>query len=177
MTETSSVPTSASGDANREASPEAGTTTPHMETRLEQFVVATSCIALSALWCWGALTFEIRVEQPGIGPRTWPLLIGGGAMLLSLTLLVRAAMGSRALRDSEKATRFGLVRVATTVGLTALALVAWKSSVHYALWMPSLIVSLLLVYGARGWKGVVLVPVVVMMIVYLLFDLLLKVPL
>lgn len=166
-----------SGDGVSTRSPGASAPGDATQSRAQQIGVALTGIAVSLLWCWGAVSFDIRVEQPGIGPRTWPLMIGGGALLLSLVLLAQALMGVRPPREGEPVTRLGIVRAVITVGATAVALAAWLWSVPYLIWMPLLMICLILAYGARGWKAVLLVPGTVLLVIFLLFDLLLKVPL
>lgn len=137
--------------------------------------------ALVALAFTGALAFlagriELRVETGGIDPRWWPELLGVLGVVLATALLVVAVLRPAARDDVEAATRDGWVRLLVTVALTALYLVTWPA-LGFLATTPVFLLALTVVFGGRGWRTLVLFPVLTTGFAYLLFHTLLKVPL
>ncbi|MFC8922034.1 tripartite tricarboxylate transporter TctB family protein [Cellulosimicrobium sp. NPDC057127] len=137
--------------------------------------------ALVALVVLGGLAFlarriEVRVETGGIDPRWWPELLGTVGAVLAAALLVVAVVRPPDRGDLEATTRTGLVRLVATVALAAGYLVLWPL-VGFLVATPVFLLAAVALFGARGWRTLVLFPLLTTAGIYLLFHTLLEVPL
>lgn len=137
--------------------------------------------ALGALVFLGALAFlarriELRTETGGIDPRWWPELLGTVGVVLAVALLVVSVVRPVSREDLEASTRTGFVRVGITIALTVAYLVAWPL-VGFLAATPVFLLALTVVFGGRGWRVLLLFPVLLTAFIYLLFNTLLEVPL
>jgi hypothetical protein len=137
--------------------------------------------ALGALVFLGALAFlarriELRAETGGIDPRWWPELLGTIGLVLGVALLIVSVSRPVPRDDLEASTRSGLVRVAVIVAITAVYLVMWPV-VGFLVATPVFLVAVTAVTGGRGWRALLLFPVLTTGFIYLLFQMLLEVPL
>lgn len=137
--------------------------------------------AIGALVLLGALAFfarriELRAETGGIDPRWWPELLGTIGLVLAVALLVVSALRPVSRDDLEGSTRSGFVRVGITIAITVVYLVVWPL-VGFVVATPFFLAALTAVFGGRGWRALLLFPVLTTGFVYLLFHTLLEVPL
>jgi hypothetical protein len=137
--------------------------------------------ALVALVVLGGLAFlarriEVRVETGGIDPRWWPELLGTVGAALAVALLVVAVVRPADRGDLEATTRTGVVRLVATVALAAGYLVLWPL-VGFLVATPVFLLAAVVLFGARGWRTLVLFPLLTTAGIYLLFHTLLEVPL
>jgi hypothetical protein len=140
--------------------------------------VASALVALVVL---GGVAFlarriEVRTETGGIDPRWWPELLGTVGVCLAVALLVVVLARPLDRGELEATTREGFVRLAVTVAITAAYLVLWPM-LGFLVVTPILLLALLVVFGGRGWRGLIGFPVLTTAFVYLLFHTLLEVPL
>ncbi|WP_052436505.1 tripartite tricarboxylate transporter TctB family protein [Georgenia sp. SUBG003] len=120
---------------------------------------------------------EVRNETGGIDPRWWPELLGAAGLALGVLLLVVAILRPPFNRDDlEAATRQGWLRVGIAVGLSIAFVLLWPV-IGFLVATPVFLVVATYVFGGRGWKTLVLFPVLMTAGIYLLFHTLLKVPL
>lgn len=146
-------------------------------TRRLEVVVATTALGAAATFLLLTTRITSRVQADGLSPQWWPTVLGGCAVLLSLALLVGAVRREPAERaELDEATPGGRLRVVATAGACVAFLLAWDL-VGFVVPAPLFLLALLLLYGARNRVALVLLPVGVTAGIYLLFDLLLKVPL
>ncbi len=125
------------------------------------------------------LSFQIHsaVDSGGVTPSWWPQVLTGSGMVVSALLVVLAAIGKGAISDEVgPATRTGLLRVLGSAAVLIAFLTAWPV-VGFYIAAPIAIVVLLLLFGVRSIRGIAIYLVLVMGLVYLLFTLLLRVPL
>ncbi len=137
--------------------------------------------ALVALAFLGGLAFlarriEVRAETGGIDPRWWPELLGTVGCVLAVALLVVAVVRPSDRGDLEATTRSGVVRLVATVALAAAYLVVWPL-VGFLVATPVFLLAAVVLFGARGWRTLVLFPLLTTAGIYLLFHTLLEVPL
>ncbi|WP_277209147.1 tripartite tricarboxylate transporter TctB family protein [Isoptericola croceus] len=138
--------------------------------------------ALGALVFLGALAFlarriELRTETGGIDPRWWPELLGTFGVVVAVALLVVSVLRRPTPReDVEPSTRAGFVRVVITIALTAAFLLAWPF-VGFLVAAAVFLLAVTVVFGGRGWRVLILFPLLTTAFIYLLFDTLLEVPL
>lgn len=129
----------------------------------------------------GATVLLLAQQLPGaqangeFGARWWPSLIGGAIALLGLAVAVVGALRPPA-RGCEDASATGVGQLAAILGMIVAYGVAWQFA-HFLLVTPLLIVGIMAVLGGRGWRSLLLVPVLVTATLYGVFGLLLRVPL
>lgn len=146
-------------------------------SRRLEIVCAAIAVAGSGALVLLARAIEVRNETGGIDPRWWPELLGIAGLALGVLLLVVAVVRPPFDRDDlEAATRQGWVRVGIAVALAVAFVLLWPV-VGFLVAAPVFLVVATYVFGGRGWKTLVLFPLLMTAGIYLLFHTLLKVPL
>ncbi|WDZ83364.1 tripartite tricarboxylate transporter TctB family protein [Micromonospora cathayae] len=125
-----------------------------------------------------ARSIELPQRVMAVSPRIWPEMLAYGIIGLSVLQIVGSVV--RPARDdtddeTEPATRIGILRVAGFVLATAAFGVLWYY-VHFLVSATVFIAALTWIAGGRGVKDLVLFPAGVTAVLYVLFALLLKVP-
>jgi hypothetical protein len=144
--------------------------------RLEIVCAAIAVVGYGAIVLL-ARAIEVRTETGGIDPRWWPELLGVLGLVLSILLLVIAIVRPPFSRDDlEAATRQGWVRVGLAIVLSVVFILLWPV-VGFLVVTPIFLVAATYLFGGRGWKTLILFPVLMTGFIYLLFHTLLKVPL
>jgi putative tricarboxylic transport membrane protein len=146
-------------------------------SRWLEIAVATAAVGLTgAVYLLGG-AIDLRVEQPGMNPRSWPQLLGGLGFGLSVILLVTALVRPPQPRsDLDASTRPGWQRLLLTVGATLAFLAAWPA-LGFVFTAPVFIAAITAIGGGRGIRALLIYPIVMAALIYALFNLLLKVPL
>lgn len=154
-----------------------------------EIAAALALLAVTTAYLVLATQIELRREaSPGqMDARAWPTFLGIAAVGFSALLLVRTMMRGADARDGlDPAQRGGLVRVGGTlaIGLAYLALWSVNDFVLPGLRIAAFpiataltVVALLLLYGHRGWKGLVIYPIALAALNWVLFAMLLRIPL
>ncbi|KAE8766128.1 tripartite tricarboxylate transporter TctB family protein [Georgenia thermotolerans] len=144
--------------------------------RLEIVCAALAVVGSGALYLL-ARAIEVRTETGGIDPRWWPELLGTLGLALGVALLVVAVVRPPFSReDLEAATRQGWVRLVSAVALSAAFVVLWPL-VGFLVATPVFLIAATYLFGGRGWKTLLLFPLITTAGINLLFHTLLKVPL
>ncbi|MET0861834.1 MAG: tripartite tricarboxylate transporter TctB family protein [Microbacterium sp.] len=141
--------------------------------------VTTAAVALVLSVCGYFLAgaVEIRTETGGVDPRWWPTLLSLVAGCLSLALLLIAILRPPFDRsDLEVSSRQGWTRLGIALVCGILYIVLWQLA-GYLIATPLFLAALIWVFGGRGWKTLILFPVITTGFTYVLFHTLLKVPL
>ncbi|WP_024875706.1 tripartite tricarboxylate transporter TctB family protein [Saccharomonospora piscinae] len=160
----------------------AGTTAGGGDTaapRSRALEIASAVVAVGATGAVVLLAraIEVRRETGGIDPRWWPELLGLLGLALAVVLLVVALVRPPAAREGiESPTREGRLRLGATVALAVVFVALWPVA-GFLPTAPVFLCATTYVFGGRGWKPLVLYPLVLCGLVYLLFQTLLKVPL
>jgi uncharacterized membrane protein YhdT len=160
--------------------PSAGEVSPELAApssrRLE---IVTAAVALAASIAGYALAqaIELRTETGGVDPRFWPTLLSllGGALSAAL-LLIAVLRPPFDRSDLEASNRQGATRLVVALVIAILYVVLWQLA-GYLVATALFLAALLWVFGGRGWKTLILFPVITTAFTYLLFHTLLKVPL
>lgn len=146
-------------------------------SRALEVVIAAAVLAITGTVFLLSGAIELRVEQPGMTPRSWPQLLGGLGLALSVLLLAYAVFRPPLPRSElDAATRTGWLRLLLTIGATVVFLVVWPL-LGFIVTAPVLIAAVTAIGGGRGIRALVIYPVVTAALIYALFNLLLKVPL
>lgn len=154
-----------------------------------EIVFAAVALAISAGYLFLSTQIELRQEAAAgqIDARFWPLVLGTVAVAVSIALLVFALVRPAPSReDIERIRPGGVVRVIATSILTLIYVGLWTlSSVilfGYRIELFPIItaiymIALMLVFGHRRWLSLVIYPIAVTAFIYVLFGMLLRVPL
>ncbi|WP_458111103.1 tripartite tricarboxylate transporter TctB family protein [Arthrobacter sp. R1-13] len=142
-----------------------------------EIAVAAAAVGLTAAVYLLGGAIELRIEQPGMTPRSWPQLLGGLGLALSIVLLLIAVLRPPQSRSElEASTRPGWLRLLLTVAATIAFLAAWPL-LGFVFTAPVFIAVVTAIGGGRGVRALLIYPVVMAALIYALFNLLLKVPL
>ncbi|KQZ85521.1 hypothetical protein ASD56_04120 [Microbacterium sp. Root166] len=158
-------------------------------SRAIEIAFAATALVLTATYL--ALGTQIELRQaaaPGqIDARFWPLMLGTAGVAVSIALLVIALTRPAPSREElERIQPGGVMRVAITCALTIVYVALWTISAivafGYRIEIFPIITALymfalLLVYGQRRWLGLVIYPLAVTAFIYVLFGMLLRIPL
>jgi len=144
--------------------------------RLETLIAVIALVASLAL-VWLAGDIEMRRESRGIGPRSWPRLLGYGGMALSVALLLCAVLRKPFSRDDlESLTRLGVWRSVVAGALSVVFVLAWPW-VGFAVAAVPFLIAVTYLFGGRGWRPLLVFPVLITAFIVVLFQIILKVPL
>lgn len=158
-------------------------------SRALEITFAAVALAFTAMYLYLGTQIPLRQEAlPGqIDARFWPLLLGTIGVATSIAILVFALTRPAPSREDIEAIQpGGLLRVVLTCALTIAYVGLWTlSSViafGYRIELFPIItavylVLLMLVYGHRRLLGLFLYPIAVTAFIYVLFGMLLRVPL
>lgn len=122
-----------------------------------------------------AQTITVSRTEGSFGPIWWPELLGilliCGAGALGVAAIVRPEH-----TDNAPISRHGLLQLAAVLALIVGYGFAWLY-LHFVVVTILFLAGLVFITGARGWKALVVFPVVTTGVLYGLFGLLLRVPL
>lgn len=153
--------------------------------------IAVALVALGVTGTYLFLSTQITLRSeaaPGqMDARFWPLVLGTLGVAMSILLLVIAVTRPAAGReDIEVRQPGGVVRVVLTCVLTIAFVFLWSLSSVVAFGyrfelFPILtalyLFVLMLLYGQRKWLGLIIYPIAVTAFIYVLFGMLLRIPL
>ncbi|MEV8253222.1 tripartite tricarboxylate transporter TctB family protein [Rhodoglobus sp. NPDC076762] len=148
--------------------------------RLRRLVGPLAGPALGLVFGLVVIALSQSIVEPNIttsfSPRWWPQSLGALIVLLSAAVLLKDIVRPGDPDDMESATRIGFGRVAAVFGAIAAYAVVWYF-VAFPVATSLLFAALIFVLGGRGWKAIIVFPLVCTGVLYTLFGLLLKVPL
>ena len=119
----------------------------------------------------------LRNETGGVDPRWWPTVIAVGIIACGLWMTFNAFRGVAIERTVDESSGQGWIQVGITVGALAVLLVLWHFGVGFLVLGPAYLIAMNWVYGLRRWTTLLLFPAIIAGLLYLVFMLLLKVPL
>jgi len=158
-------------------------------SRALEITAAAALLAFCGTYLGLALQLSLRREAVAgqMDARTWPTVLGVLGVLFAVALLVVAITRSPSSRDDlERIAPGGWVRAGLTLVLSAAFVGVWGVSDVVAfgyriqlfpIAVAVFMAALLLVYGHRRWLGLIAYPVGVAAFVYVLFGMLLRIPL
>ncbi|NHB85767.1 tripartite tricarboxylate transporter TctB family protein [Tessaracoccus sp. HDW20] len=109
--------------------------------------------------------------------RWWPTVISGGIILSGVWMLVNAVLKVSIDRTVDPSRRSGWIQVGVTVAALIAVLALWQVGVNFLVLGPAFLIVTNWAYGLRRWTTLLLFPAIVAATLYLVFQLLLKVPL
>jgi hypothetical protein len=146
-------------------------------SRAMEITVAAVGLAVGAAGIVLARGIEVRAETGGIDPRWWPTVLSIGSAALAAALLVVALLRPPFDRSDLERVSDGGWRRLLLAGVIAAGYVAAWQLVGYLAATVVFLALLVWVFGGRGWKTLIIFPVLTTAFTYLLFHTLLKVPL
>lgn len=120
-------------------------------------------------------TITVPAIDGQFSPRWWPQVSGIAIVLFSLAAAVRAVPTSAPMDDLDDRRPGGVGRIVCSLGAVAVYGALWHW-LDFRLVTVLLVSALVAIGGGRGWAGLVVFPVVVTTVLWLLFSLLLRVP-
>lgn len=147
-----------------------------MTARRQEVVSAAVFIAATGGLIVAARGIEVRNETSGIDPRWWPELLGIAGLVIAVTLLVVALMRPNPDPEIESATREGRLRLVIALVSTVAFVLVWPFA-GFIVAAPVLLATLTAAFGGRGWRALLLFPLLTAAFIDLLFAELLEVPL
>lgn len=148
---------------------------PVQSTRLREILIGAGVVAVGAAVLLLAQQLPAEAANGEFGSRWWPSLIGGAIILLGIAVAVVGALRPPP-RDCEEPGATGIWQLLAILGLIVAYGIAWRFA-HFLVVTPLLVLGIMALLGGRGWRSLVLVPVVVTGALYGVFGLLLRVPL
>jgi len=156
--------------------------------RLE-IVFGIVALAFSSGYVFLTTQIPLRREAaPGqIDARFWPLVIGITAVVIAVAILAFAlAKPAPTREDLEQIQPGGYVRVIATLAITGAFIAVWSLSTVilfgyrievFPIAAAVLMAALMLLYGHRRWISLIIYSVSVTAFVYVVFGMLLRIPL
>lgn len=146
-------------------------------SRALESIVAAVAVVASTVVLLLARDIDSRVDSGGLSPDWWPLVLGGTGLALSVALLVVGIARPPAEREGVAvATREGWVRAGLVIALSVAFIQVW-GEVGFVVPAIVYLAVVSVIFGVRSWKFLLLFPLGVTALIYVLFDLLLRVPL
>lgn len=146
-------------------------------SRRLEVITAAVLAAANAVLIVGARAVEVRTETGGLDPRWWPTVIGAIGLTLAVILLIASLVRPPLDRsDLEQPNRAGWRNAVAASVLTGAFVAAW-SLVGFVFTAPVFLAAAVWLFGARNWKPIVIFPIAITALIYVLFHVLLKVPL
>ncbi len=150
---------------------------PAASSRRLEIIIALIALGLSVLFLVLANHIELRQEVAGIGPRWWPQVLGISGIVISSALLLSVLFRPPFSRDEvESLTGQGLTRALAAAALSVGFILIWPT-VGFEVSAVVFLVAVTSLFGGRGWRTLIIFPVVTVAFIYVLFHLVLKVPL
>ncbi|MGO1838542.1 MAG: tripartite tricarboxylate transporter TctB family protein [Microbacterium gubbeenense] len=168
---------------------EAGEATSPRPSRALEIIAAAIATAFMAGYLVMATQIPLRTEGVGAAmtARTWPSVLGVSGLIVAIILLVVAVTRPVPVRsDIERISAGGPLRVVLTIVISAVFVALWSvQSIIMAGYRIQLfpivaalyLFALLWVYGHRGWIGLIAYPVGLTAFIYILFGIVLRIPL
>lgn len=151
------------------------TTTPESPTMEKLAAAVVTVFGLAMLV--GARGIVLRNETGGVDPRWWPTVIAAGIIACGLWMTFNAFRGVAIERMVDESSKQGWIQVGITIGALAVVLVLWHFGVGFLVLGPAYLIAMNWVYGLRRWTTLLLFPAIIGGLLYLVFMVLLKVPL
>ena len=153
--------------------------------------IAFAAVALAVAAGYLALSAQIPLRREAaagqLDARFWPMVIGVSAVVVVVLLLVVALTRPAPTReDIERIQPRGVARVVATLAITLAFIAVWSlGSVIlfgyrielFPIAAGLLMASLMLVYGHRRWLSLIIYSAAVTAFVYVVFGMLLRIPL
>lgn len=136
--------------------------------------ISGAVLILFGLWGWYETSaWKVSAASNGISPRVYPravftMLMLCGAIILVRTLIKVLPRGKQPDEELEKLVDIHLVKVAATIVLMVLYIVALRA-IGFLFATPGFLFLSMLLFGERKWLRMVIISVVGSVVLYLFF--------
>lgn len=144
-------------------------------SRAVELVCAAIALVINAAVVWGASNIALRGEAGGIDPRWWPTALSLLGLGLAVALLI-VALANKSQHSIQPMNAQGVRGLVLVGAATVVFVFAWDH-IPFLAAAAVYLLSLLLIFGERRWKVLILFPVGMASFVYFMFHTLLQVPL
>ena len=160
-----------------------------MPSRRLELIFAVVALAVAAGYLMLALQVPLRRAAAAgqMDARFWPTVLGAAAVAVAVVLLVVAITRPAPTReDVERIQPGGVLRVIATLGIVVAFVALWSLGAVilfgyrievFPVAAGLLMAALMLVYGHRRWLSLLIYSVAVTAFVYVVFGMLLRIPL
>lgn len=165
------------GTATEEAagSQEPGAVLALPPSRVREWGVAAAVLVAGIGVLLARETIVVAQGDTELGPRWWPTVLGVALVVGALALAVLGTLRPAA-PEEEPASGHGVAQLAAVLALIVAYGAAWYQ-LHFLVVTGPLIAGLVYVTGGRGVRALVVFPAVTTVLLYVIFGLLLRVPL
>ncbi|MDJ0350792.1 tripartite tricarboxylate transporter TctB family protein [Cryobacterium sp. PH29-G1] len=175
-------------DADDAPTPSGGHDAAQPSRKLE-IIAASVAVVVMTTFLVLVLQIDLRREADAgqMDARFWPTVLGGLGLTIALWRLIVALTQTPDERDDlERLQVGGVTRLLASLALVVGYMAIWELRTFvmfgynfnlFVFITPLLLLGLLLIYGARSWKALVFFPLVSTAFIYLLFGMLLRIPL
>jgi hypothetical protein len=158
-------------------------------SRRLEIVFGVVALAFTAGYLFLATQVPLRREAaPGqIDARFWPMVIGVTGVVIAIAILAVAVTRPAPTReDLDRIQPGGLVRVVATLAITGAFIALWSLGTVilfgyrievFPVAAALLMAALMLLYGHRRWLSLIIYSALVTAFVYVVFGMLLRIPL
>ncbi|GAA4194568.1 hypothetical protein GCM10022219_17990 [Microbacterium oryzae] len=161
---------------------------PPRPSRALEVAFAVLALAGSAVYLALATQIELRRESAGgMDARSWPIVLGVAAVAVAIALLAIAVTRPPATRDDlERVSPGGWLRATLALVVSAAFIALWSVgdviAFGYRIELFPIVAALylfvlMLVFGQRRWIGLIVYPLAITAFIYVVFGMLLRIPL
>jgi hypothetical protein len=144
-------------------------------SRIREWGVAAAVLVAGIGVLLARETILVAQDNAELGPQWWPTVLGVALVVGALALAVLGTL-SPAAPDEEPASGHGVAQLVAVLALIVAYGAAWYQ-LHFLVVTGPLIAGLVYVTGGRGVRALVVFPAVTTVLLYVIFSLLLRVPL
>ena len=157
------------------ASQEPGAAPALPPSRVREWGVAAAVLVAGIGVLLARSTIAVAQGDTELGPQWWPTVLGVALVVGAVALAVLGALRPAA-PEEEPASGHGVAQLVAVLALIVAYGAAWYQ-LHFLVVTGPLIAGLVYVTGGRGVRALVVFPAVTTMLLYVIFGLLLRVPL
>lgn len=148
---------------------------PRPTSRVREILIGAGVAVLSGVVIAAALKLPSNASNFVNSPVFWPLILGILTLVGGIAIAVVGARKS-GTTEEDPVSLHGVVQLAIFIPAIVLYGLLWQW-IHFVPITLVLVAGLSLLLGGRGWRALILFPVIVTAILFGVFGLLLRVPL
>lgn len=146
-------------------------------SRRMELLTASLVTILGLAMFVGARSISLRNVSDGLDPKWWPTVISCGIIICGVWMFANVLIQGDLAREVAASSRYGWLQVAATIASLVAVLLLWKLGVTFLALGPAFLVGINVIYGLKNWKSLLLFPAIIALLLYVIFRLLLRIPL
>lgn len=155
--------------------PEAEAAPPALPASRARELGAAAVVLATGIGVLLASSTIVAAHESELGPQWWPTVLGV-ALIVGAVALGALGLTRPSALEEEPASGHGIARLIAVIALIVGYGAAWYQ-LHFLVVTGPLIAGLVYVTGGRGVRALVVFPAVTTVLLYVIFGLLLRVPL